>query len=450
MSARLSRVSQTAAAIGRGLEPTIVDRPMNARDSADSPDRSRLSLLLLPPNYPHDRAQWFGAQNERCALALRPLVRHVEVLTPKPYAPPMVRFNARWTAYRAIPGRHVRSGIRVHRPSYPVIPRVLQGFWQGWPAFVFSRHLACSLHLGGSFDAILSFDLAATGGLAWRLSSLLGIPACGWATGSDIRSNPDSRVGRSVRESLQKLDMVFYQSRELMALGARLLGMHPSALPTERHIVQSRGVAQPEASPAGDVRHVVRARLGVSSDDVVVLYLGRIVREKGLFGLVEGFSQWAKQRTNLVLMLVGSIPGYDDARELQKKMQSVAPGARILLLPACAPASIWDYFSAADIFAFPSFREGMPNSLLEAMIAGLPAVAFSIDAVREITQHGRGLIEVEPNDFPKFGEALLALAADPLLRRKVGEQGRAVVREHFSVERGMRSVVHQIERLLVR
>jgi glycosyltransferase involved in cell wall biosynthesis len=189
----------------------------------------------------------------------------------------------------------------------------------------------------------------------------------------------------------------------------------------------------------------------VADGQVLILYLGRIVRGKGLFELVEGFGGWARERPDLVLVLVGSIPGYDETAELQKSIRSQADmDGRIMVLPACAPARIWDYFKAADIFAFPSFREGMPNSLLEAMMAGLPAVAVSIPAVQEITRFGHGLVEVPANQFWSFGEALLKLAADPLLRREVGDCGRALVREHFSVQRNMRTVVDHIRRAVAR
>jgi glycosyltransferase involved in cell wall biosynthesis len=410
-----------------------------------------VNLLLIPPNYPHPAAEWVGAQNERSALALRTMVQHLVVLTPRPYAPRLLAFGDRWRSYGAIPKGHTRSGIRVHRPAYPMLPRLSGAFWPTRAAFAFSRGLASMLHREIGFDAILSFDLNLTGGLAWRLGRHLGIPACGWATGSDIRSDAQSGVGRSVREALGKLDLIFYQSSELKALAAQLLGTHVDALSPERHVVQSRGVTEPETLPGEEVRRSVRSSLEASEDQVLVLYLGRIVRGKGLFELVDGFAHWARRRRDLVLVLVGSIPGYDDTPELRTKVQSLpALAGRLHIVSACAPHRIWDYFKAADVFAFPSFREGLPNSLLEAMVGGLPAVAFSIPAVQEITRFGKGLMEVPAHDFSGFGEAVLGLAADASLRREIGERGRALVREHFSAQRSMRAVVNHLRKLTVR
>jgi glycosyltransferase involved in cell wall biosynthesis len=81
------------------------------------------------------------------------------------------------------------------------------------------------------------------------------------------------------------------------------------------------------------------------------------------------------------------------------------------------------------------------------MLGGLPAVAFSIPAVQEITRFGKGLLEVPAHDFRGFFEALLKLAELPSLRRELGEQGRAIAQQHFSAEGNMRAVVDHIRRV---
>lgn len=407
-----------------------------------------MNLLLIPASYPHPGAGWAGAFNEHSARALQKSGHHVEVLVPRPYAPRLLAFNDRWRSHIVTPRGQLQRGIRVHRPTYPALPWVFRSFW---PArTVFSRPTARTLHRAVGFNAILSFDLAGAGGLAWRLGKDLGIPACGWATGSDIRHDPRSLVGRSVRKTLKELDLVFYQSRELRSLGAALLGTRAELLPEDRHIVQPRGVSEPACFAGEEVRQGIRSSLGVAEEEVVILYLGRMARGKGVFELVDAFSRWARGGTNLVLLLVGSRPGHDDTPQLENRIRSLPVAGRIRILPGCEPGRIWDYFRAADVFAFPSFREGMPNSLLEAMLSGLPAVAFSIPSVQEITRFGKGLIEVPPFDFSSFGDALLKLAMDRTSRQEIGERGRAIVREHFSVDRNMRIAADHIQRMTAR
>jgi teichuronic acid biosynthesis glycosyltransferase TuaC len=409
-----------------------------------------VKLLVIPAAYPHEGADWIGPQNEHCALALRKMATRVEILAPRPYAPRILGLKARWKSYTTLPREQMRNGIRVHRPAYPVVPRALQAFWPTVGAYVFSRHLARSLHREISFNAILSFDLASTGGLAWRLGRNLGVPTCGWATGGDMRWSATSPIGRGVRQTLSNLDLVFYQSSELKALAAQLLSVSPDVLSADRHVVQSRGVIAPDLPSATSARSPVRANLRLSDDDVLVLYLGRIAREKGVFELVDGFRGWARSREKLVLLLVGAITGHDDGSELQRIIE-LGPQhdrARIVVHGACTPSQIWDYFTAADIFAFPSFREGMPNSLLEAMAAGLPSVAFAIPAISEITRFGKGLLTIAPYDFSRFGAALIELANNADLRQEIGTAARNIVRKHFSLEHNMRAVFEHIKRLI--
>src|SRR5688572_13170927 len=192
-------------------------------------------LLLIAPSYPHPAAEWAGAPNEHSVAALRTIVEHVEVVVPRPFAPRFLAFNDRWRAYAFEPKKDVRRGVMVHRPSYPHVPRIMRGFWPTTAAFFFCRQRIKRLHERHDFDAILSFDLANAGGLAWRLGRYLGVPACGWATGSDIRWGGRSSIGRAVRKTLTKLDLVFYQSTELKSLAAGLLGASLETLSTERH-----------------------------------------------------------------------------------------------------------------------------------------------------------------------------------------------------------------------
>ena len=82
---------------------------------------------------------------------------------------------------------------------------------------------------------------------------------------------------------------------------------------------------EPETPPGDEVRRSVRSSLQLSDNQVVILHLGRVARGKGLFELVDGFAHWAQGRADLALLLVGAIPGRDDAPDLDRKIQSL-PG----------------------------------------------------------------------------------------------------------------------------
>jgi glycosyltransferase involved in cell wall biosynthesis len=103
----------------------------------------------------------------------------------------------------------------------------------------------------------------------------------------------------------------------------------------------------------------------------------------------------------------------------------------------------WPLLAAADIFALPSLWEGMPNALLEAMAAGLPAVATAVGAVPEMVDDGREALVVPPGDAGALARALAELAAGPARRRAMGALARQRVEHAYRIE----ATVAQTERL---
>jgi glycosyltransferase involved in cell wall biosynthesis len=137
-------------------------------------------------------------------------------------------------------------------------------------------------------------------------------------------------------------------------------------------------------------------------------------------------------------LLIGATPGFDESDLVAKAIQTdPALRSRVQLLPACSPEDVWQYLAAADIFAFASHNEGMPNSLLEAMAMALPVVAFAIPAVEEIDGGTETVVKVPPFDTEAFTNALRRLAGEAEERERRGAEGRAIVQSRFLVRRNM-------------
>ncbi len=117
----------------------------------------------------------------------------------------------------------------------------------------------------------------------------------------------------------------------------------------------------------------------------------------------------------------------------------------VQLIPACSPDEVWDYLAAADIFAFASHAEGMPNSLLEAMAMEVPVVAFAIPPVVELNGGARAVALCRPFDVEAFAESIRRLSVAEDERRWRGREGRAVVQSRFLVRRNMAVAVERLE-----
>jgi glycosyltransferase involved in cell wall biosynthesis len=396
-------------------------------------------LLVLAASYPWAARKFGGIFNERSVLSLKAQCESVEVLCPRPYVPPgMALLRRRWHSYSSIRSDETQNGVRVFRPGCVQIPGIGSSFWLDRGAFLQCRRLAVRRHKEVRFDAILAFDLLGTGGIAWRLGKELGLVAGGWATGGDVRVPSTSRFADVVRRVLQELDVVFYQSHELRQLAGTLMGRSAEGLDEPKHVVLPRGIAGPPPLRRTEIRESVRAGLNVGDGQCLILTIGRLTRPKGVFDLVRAFALAADQDRRLHFVMVGADTAFDEsesARDTAGSFRSL--DGRFSILPACPPEKIWDFLCAADIFAFASHHEGMPNSLLEAMAVGLPAVAFAIPSVLEIEGGTGSLLPVPPFDCRDYAARLLELSASASLRTQIGTRAQEVVRSRFDISRNM-------------
>jgi len=410
----------------------------------------RLKVLVVAASYPYPGSMVSGSFNEKSVLALAEHCNAVEVLVPRPYAPPILSsLSPRWRGYARIVGQEVRSGVPVYRPAYLQIPRVGGAFWTDPWAFFWCRRTAIEMHRRVGFDGIISFDLVGAGGMAWRLGHELGIAATGWGTGGDMRVPAASSHGRVLIRSLRNLDVIFYQSHELLEKAASLLGLTPDHLPPDRHVVLYRGIKAPPSLPRTEVRRRIRGEWGVNDDQVVVLSIGRITRQKGLFELLEAISLTVARGCKVICVMIGAQPSLDETAIVQRKLDetpTLKEHARIM--PACSPDRVWEYLCAADIFAFPSHREGMPNALLEAMAMGVPSIAFGIPPVLEIEAGTGGVVVVPPLDAASFAEAIWRLAAFPDDRTRIGERGSIRVADRFMVQKNVAEAVRRLAQVV--
>ena len=170
--------------------------------------------------------------------------------------------------------------------------------------------------------------------------------------------------------------------------------------------------------PDPDARARIRAELGVPPDRVVVVCVSRLVRHKGYPELLAAMRDVAAE-----LWVVGERLSSDHGEDLEPYFADAGLGDRLRRLGyrEDVPAIL----AAADIFVLPSHFEGLPMSVIEAMLCGLPVVATDIRGPREQVVDGETGFLVAPMCQHPLGAVLAKLAIDPSLRRRLGEAGRA-------------------------
>jgi glycosyltransferase involved in cell wall biosynthesis len=405
-----------------------------------------VKILVLASNYPDRFYPQSGVFNEACVINLQEQGHEVEVFTPRPIAPPILsEWVARWKRYKSLPNFEVRRGVHVHRPSYFQIPYVANALSVDWLAYLGTAQSASTRHKAVGFDGILAFDLVGTAVMSWRLGRHLGLPTVGWITGHA----PQSPVSRKViSRALSQLDAVFYQSRETLKEGAELLRLPMTEMAERGHRVLPRGIPSPPSLPRTDLRRHYRREWGIADDEIVIMSIGRISLAKGVLELLEALSRAIRTNSKIKGALIGSVPSLDDSHVVLKRLaEEPRLGARVKLLPACNRDRVWEYLCAADIFAFTSPQEGMPNSLLEAMAMKVPVVAFDIPPVTEAEGQTGGIVLVKAGNVERLADALGQLAVDHERREEVSNRGVQVVKERFDMVSNMAIAVQCLSQL---
>ncbi|MGH8883814.1 MAG: glycosyltransferase [Egibacteraceae bacterium] len=173
----------------------------------------------------------------------------------------------------------------------------------------------------------------------------------------------------------------------------------------------------------GDGRRRVRAELGVADDEVLVGGVGRLVAEKGVREFAAAAQALAGRAT-----FVWAGPADPDKPD---RLRADEKDVRFLGWRRDMPA----FYSALDIFALPTYREGFCRSGMEAAACGCGLVLTDIRGCREIGQHERHLLMVPPRDEQALTTAVARLIDDPPLRRQLGASATARARRSFDQRR---------------
>ncbi|RUL88456.1 glycosyltransferase family 4 protein [Tautonia sociabilis] len=186
-------------------------------------------------------------------------------------------------------------------------------------------------------------------------------------------------------------------------------------------VLWPRGVDASLFRPDRPGRAQLRRALGFSEQDVVIAYVGRVAVEKNVEYLAEALAEAAQKSSRARPLIVGEGP----ARPvLEERLRGVAT-----VVGFRSGEELADHYAAADLFAFASRTETFGNVVLEAMASGLPAIVLAEGGPAEIVRHGETGLAIAPDAPPgTFAEALLALAEDGPLRRRMAENARDFAR----------------------
>lgn len=175
----------------------------------------------------------------------------------------------------------------------------------------------------------------------------------------------------------------------------------------------------------------LRRQLGIPERATVLLFLGRLTRDKGIPELVAAFSRLEERFPDLRLLLAGCIEAGDSLPAETRRQMAMNP--QIIFAGAVQDTPC--YYAAADVVVLPSHREGLPTVVLEAQAAGKPVVGANATGIVDMVADGKTGLLFPIGDIAALAATIERLLKDKALARSLESNGQERVRREFKQER---------------
>ena len=345
-----------------------------------------MRITVVTSYFPTSARPYGGNSAFQTLLRMKPYAS-IEVVSPQEHYPdiPFLR-----------PSRYEPADLNWQPPefpttyvSYPAIPILTRPFNGAVCAKILLPHVRMTRP-----DLILNYWLYPDGYAAVRIGRELGVPVIVGAIGSDLRRRNDPITVRRVQQTMLDADAVITVSEELRQ---QAIAQGVSA---DKVTAILNGCDTSVFQP-GD-RAAARAQVACDASDELIVYAGNLLVTKGLGELMDAFVELAKSRPRLRLAVVGQGP-YKET--LASRAAAAGMENRVTLPGRCDAAGIARWMRAADVFCLPSYSEGCPNVVVEALACGRPIVATTVGGIPELVKEASGLL-VPPRDSAALWGAL--------------------------------------------
>lgn len=374
-----------------------------------------MRVLLVSDMYARPERSISATYFHRQAVELARLGVEVRVLCPLPALPHRLGRRARHE--RSSSGYSI-DGIAVTRLFYPKLAPF------GWAARLGNGLLKRALmhkvrEVAEDYDfelihAIRLFPIASS---LVPIAEATGRPLLALGVGSDVHTNPyGSRGMRELtRRAIEGSDRVAAVSR---ALARQILDL---GQPRRRIATIYNGVDTDTFAPMPERRSALRRELGLPDRGPGMVMVSRLARAKGARELLEAFGELEARYEDAWLAIVGDGP---ESSVLRRRAASLGVASKVFFPGAQPHESIPLWLNAADVFVLPSYNEGLPNVVMEAMACGLPVVATDVGGTAEAVEEACTGFLVPPRSAAELVRPLERLLSDQALRLQFGHAGR--------------------------
>jgi len=400
-----------------------------------------LRVLVLSHMYPRMEDPAAGIFIHHQVRYLVRLGCEAVVVAPLPYVPKFMARNERRKGYRNTPKETEIDGIRVIYPRYIRPPGKLFHPFSCYTMFWGISKVVHKLVTDFQPHIIHAYTATPDGYAGLLLKKKYGLPFVVSLRGSDINVYPhrDSLTFRLTRRVIAEADKVTAVSNALKVAAEGIVRSQKEIA------VVYTGCDLTRFSFNAEARSLLRRELGIAPESFVLIFIGHLLRTKGIFELVDAFRILCRKYHNTHLVFVGE---GQDVQTLVAKVSEVGIEGQVHFVGRRPHDEISDWLSAADVLVLPSWHEGLPNVVVEAMACERPVVATKVGGIPEAVADGKSGILVERGDVKALANAIALLAEDPTRRAVMGAAGRQIVEERFTWERNAEKTIQVYREVL--
>lgn len=175
----------------------------------------------------------------------------------------------------------------------------------------------------------------------------------------------------------------------------------------------------------------LRNSLNLQNEDIVFIFVGRLVADKGINELIAAFKKTCKMVSNIKLLLVGTFESELDPlhKETLKEIESNKN-----ILSVGWQTDVRPYFAVSNVLVFPSYREGFPNVVMQAGAMNLPSIVTNINGCNEIIKNNINGIIIPPKNEEKLIKAMMNLLENSTKRKALASASRDLICNNYKRE----------------
>jgi len=398
-----------------------------------------MRILVISNLYPYNANKVYGVFTARqFAMAAR-LGAEVTVLFTQVWIPGLLQQFGPFKNYDLNRAPVEYPGVKVIQVPCVRWTRGIGGLrWDGLMFYASGRKVAFQLHRENPFDIIYGKGVLPCGDGAVRLKKQLNIPVVAEGIGGDVNVAPDysPAMYRHFLRTVQGLDGAVADGK---GVADRLSGVMHKDIPTIHGLVDMESF-----KPVSD-KNTLRRQLNIPEKSLVLLFVGNLKREKGLYELLEVMGQIRGRIPGAVLNICGRGSEHNG---LKAKIAELGVGDIVRLAGAVDPGDMHRWMQAADVFVLPSYTEGMPNVVMEAMACGLPTISTTVGGLPDGIGDSEGAILVEPQAVQPLAEAMLRVSGDKSLQDKMSRAARQTAEQKFGLENNVKKTLVYLQDII--